>query len=329
MVQSGIVEEIAELLKSERIELCDKETIGRLIVEYQKLFRRNQKIIRMSDRVTDELFSRSDKLETLSNRLSKYLSPQIYELIFLNDSKPLKSTRKKLTIFFSDIKDFTSTTEKLESEELTALLNDYLTRMSDIALKYGATIDKYIGDAIMIFFGDPDSLGYQEDAKTCVEMAIDMQKEIKSFEREYVGNGIINSFKVRMGIHTGYATVGNFGSEKRMEYTIIGGNVNLASRLEGIAEPNTILLSHETYSLVKEFVNVIPKDPILVKGISKTIKTYQLIDLKRVDQSANLIKKQVEMISQNIKVETKEDIINELQKIIDSLKDSDIGKESW
>ena len=114
-------------------------------------------------------------LENLSSKLSKYLSPQIYQSIFRGEQNvEISSKRKKLTICFTDIAGFTETTDNLESEELTNVLNHYLTEMSVIALQHGATIDKFIGDAMLLFFGDPESKGVAEDAKACVLMAIAM-----------------------------------------------------------------------------------------------------------------------------------------------------------
>ncbi len=107
-----------------------------------------------------------------------------------------------------------------------------LTEMSKIALEYGATIDKYIGDAILAFFGDPESKGVKEDATACVEMAIAMQRRMRELQSQWLDSGLGKPFQLRIGINTGYCTVGNFGSEDRMDYTIIGNEVNLASRLE-------------------------------------------------------------------------------------------------
>ena len=130
-------------------------------------------------------------------------------------SKEVKivSNRKKLTVFFSDIVDFTTTTDDLESEELTALLNHYLTEMSVIALTHGATIDKYIGDAILAFFGDPETRGVKEDALACVKMAVAMQKRVGELAVDWRNAGIETPLRCRIGIHTGFCTVGNFGSE--------------------------------------------------------------------------------------------------------------------
>ena len=219
------------------------------------------------------------ELEILSTKLSKYLSPQVYSSIFTGQrSVEIASNRKKLTVFFSDIADFTATTDDLESEELTSLLNHYLTEMSKIALEHGATIDKYIGDAILAFFGDPETKGVKEDAIACVNMAIAMQRRMRDLQFEWRDVGLEKPFQLRIGINTGYCTVGNFGSEDRMDYTIIGNEVNLASRLQSHADLGGILVSHETYSLVKDIVLAEEQDPIQAKGFAKPVRNYKVLD---------------------------------------------------
>ena len=218
---------------------------------------------------------KNSMLETLSTKLSKYLSPQVYSSIFSGEqSVEIASKRKKLTVMFSDIAGFTETTDTLESEELTGMLNNYLTEMSNIALEYGATIDKYIGDAIMCFFGDPETKGIKQDAIACVEMAIAMQRRMSDLQVKWSDQGMENPFELRIGINTGYCTVGNFGSEHRMDYTIIGNEVNLAARLQTHAELGEIVIAHETYSLVNDVVLATEQQPTIVKGFSKPIRNY-------------------------------------------------------
>jgi class 3 adenylate cyclase len=229
----------------------------------------------------DSLDGKNQMLEGLSSKLSKYLSPQVYDSIFMGDRDVALSTeRKKLTVFFSDIKDFTQTTDDMQPEDLTALLNHYFTEMSAIALEYGATIDKFIGDAMLMFFGDPESKGVKKDAILCVRMAFAMQKRMESLEKEWHRMGYDKPFKMRVGINTGYCNVGNFGSETRMDYTIIGGEVNLAARLEGQADPGGVLISSETYSLVQGIVNAEERDAISVKGIRRAIQPYAIMSLR-------------------------------------------------
>jgi class 3 adenylate cyclase/PAS domain-containing protein len=219
-------------------------------------------------------------LESLSIKLSKYLSPQLYKSIFSGEKNvEVASQRKKLTIFFSDIAGFTETTDMLESEELTSLLNHYLREMSAIALEFGATIDKFIGDAIMLFFGDPDTRGAREDAIACVKMAIAMQQRMRDLQAEWRERGQEHVFQLRIGINTGFCTVGNFGSDERVDYTIIGNEVNLAARLQSHADLGGILLAHETYSLVKDEILAEETGTITVKGFARPVRTHRVVGL--------------------------------------------------
>ena len=225
--------------------------------------------------INQELSQANDFLAAISMKLAKYLSPQIYKSIFSGQKDvSITTERKKLTIFFSDIENFTGTTERLQPEELTALLNEYLTEMSQIAQAHGATVDKFIGDAILGFFGDPETKGVAEDAQACVEMAIDMQRRLAQLNIEWRRRGIEQPFRARIGINTGYCNVGNFGSDDRMDYTIIGAEANLAARLQSIALPGGIVLSYETYALVRDLVRAHPLPPIRMKGISREVVPY-------------------------------------------------------
>jgi len=221
---------------------------------------------------------KTKQLATLSSELSKYLSPQVYESIFSGERRAtIESQRKKLTIFFSDIVGFTETTEKMEPEDLSRLLNIYIEEMSEIAIKHGGTIDKFVGDTIMVFFGDPVSKGIKEDALACVSMALEMIDRLKILQKDWYLKGITSPFKIRAGINTGYCTVGNFGSKSKMDYTIIGSQVNAASRLEGIAGADQVIISHETWSHIKDEILCIRKRPVIVKGIPNPVQTYQVV----------------------------------------------------
>lgn len=214
-------------------------------------------------------------LASISLKISRYLAPQIYKSIFSGEKDvTIHTERKKLTIFFSDIKDFTATTERLQPEEITALLNEYFTEMSAIALKYGGTVDKFIGDAMLIFFGDPETKGTKEDAHACLLMALDMRRRLSELNLKWRANGVEEPFRIRMGINTGFCNVGNFGSADRMDYTIIGAEANLAARLQSIAEPDHIVMSYETYALVCDLVAARKLAPISMKGIPREIVPY-------------------------------------------------------
>lgn len=226
--------------------------------------------------LVNEMRETNDALEYVSSQLAKYIPPQLYQSIMAGEKRAaIESRRKKLTVFFSDIVDFAEITDQLEAEELTSLLNEYLTEMSNIAQSHGAYFDKFIGDAMMFYFGDPESRGVKEDATACVRMAISMQRRLAKLQAGWRGQGLIDRpFQARIGINTGYCTVGNFGSDNRMDYTIIGGEVNLAARLEEKADAGGILLAAETYSLVKDWLMVEERDPVVMKGYAKPIRTF-------------------------------------------------------
>jgi len=227
------------------------------------------------------LAEKSTALEVLSGKLAKYLAPQVYNSIFTGrQDVRIASERKKLTVCFSDIAGFTETADKMESEELTQLLNHYLTEMSRIASVHGATIDKYVGDAIVMFFGDPESRGVREDALACVTMALAMQRRMTELAQVWRDTGMETPLRCRIGIHTDYCTVGNFGSEDRMDYTIIGGAVNLASRLEHEAQPGTVLISYETFAQVKDEIHCEEQGRIQVRGIAYPVAIYRVVDLR-------------------------------------------------
>ena len=235
-----------------------------------------------------DLTEKSAALAALSSKLAKYLAPQVYNSIFTGQQDvKIVSKRKKLTVCFSDLVGFTEITDKMELEDLTQLLNHYLTEMSKIALQYGATIDKYVGDAIVMFFGDPTTLGVKQDALACVQMAIAMQQRVGELAQEWRSSGIATPLRCRIGIHTGYCTVGNFGSEDRMDYTMVGGTVNLASRLEHEAPPGGVLISFETYAHVKDEVRCEERGHVQVKGIAQPVATYAVLGPKQdADRSA-------------------------------------------
>lgn len=228
-----------------------------------------------------ELKKQQTESRNLSLKVAKYISPQIWESIFSGKKEvKLETQRKKLVIFFSDIKGFTSLSEELDADVLTEMLNHYLTEMSRITLKYGGTIDKFIGDSIMVFFGDPTTQGAKRDALACVAMALEMRKYMKVLRQHWRSKGIQTPLEIRMGINTGYCTVGNFGTESRMDYTIIGREVNMASRLESAAESGEILISHETFSLVQDKIMCREKGSITVKGFSRPVPVYQVVDFR-------------------------------------------------
>jgi PAS domain S-box-containing protein len=225
-----------------------------------------------------ELAEKNQQLEALSAKLAKYLSRQVYDSIFEGRTEVrVQSYRKLLTVFFSDIQGFTDLTDMMEAEPLSELLNEYLSEMSAIANSFGGTIDKFIGDGIMIFFGDPETRGATDDAIACARMALAMKRRIAELRVHWMHKGVQRPLHVRIGINTGYCTVGNFGSEERLDYTIVGGQVNAAARLEASAAPDQILVSHQTWALVKDAIATRPVGETKVKGIAHPLLTYEVL----------------------------------------------------
>lgn len=254
-VQGQFVDRTAEWsLRREREDLLEQKIQDREIIE-----------------------QKSQQLETLANRLAKYLSPQIYNSIFSETEDTSKThARKNLTIFFSDIVQFTDLSDTMEPERLATVINSYLSEMTNIAIECGGTIDKFIGDAILVFFGDPETQGDAEDALRCVEMAVRMQERVEQLQSFWKKNGVANGLRVRMGIATGYCTVGNFGSDQRLDYTVLGSPVNLAARLQGLADPKKIVLDQNTLSLVEAHVKVEAKGEFVPRGFVRPVQYFEL-----------------------------------------------------
>ncbi len=276
-----LANQTASALQHANLYKLEQERLAELNTAHNELADLNLNLERKVEERTAELVE-------LSKKLAKYFSPQVYDSIFSGKlDVTIKTQRKQLTIFFSDLQGFTELTERLEPEVLTELLTNYLTEMSKIATKWGGTIDKFIGDAMLVFFGDPSTSGHKEDAKKCVAMADEMLEKLDEIRKEWLDRGVSKTLNARMGIHSAICTVGNFGSQDRLDYTVIGNGVNLASRLESNSEANKILISEDTYLLVKEEFECKERDTISVKGFSYPVKTYEIIGKKESMFSAN------------------------------------------
>ncbi len=242
-----------------------------------ELRRERERLLEDKLRDSEIIAEKTKQLENLANRLAKYLSPQIYNSIFTDTAENKDSfARKNLTIFFSDIVGFTDISDGMEPERLAFLINTYLSEMSNIAIEFGGTIDKFIGDAILIFFGDPETEGDQEDAIKCTRMAIRMRERTEELQKTWQAQGISKPLRVRMGINTGFCTVGNFGSDHRLEYTVLGSPVNLAARLEAAAEADTILISESTRLLIGDIAECTYVQEITPKGFVRPVPVYRL-----------------------------------------------------
>jgi class 3 adenylate cyclase len=274
-----------------------QDELGELARTFTRMAGEVQTRTETLDRLVAE---RTSELETVASRLAKYLSPQIYSSIFSAKGEAVGTlARKNLTIFFSDIEGFTDISDGMEPERLSFLINTYLSEMSNIAIQHGGTIDKFIGDAILVFFGDPETEGDRNDALRCARMAIAMRDRLGELQKVWQEHGISKPLRARMGITTGYCTVGNFGSEHRVDYTVLGGPVNLASRLQAQAEADTILVADSTWLLIRDHVDATPLGEITPKGFARPIAYHRLNALSSAD-GANILTRAGRHVSVNV-----------------------------
>ena len=213
---------------------------------------------------------------------AKYVSPQVVEEISKNidDLKLDSGDRREISILFSDIRGFTGMSENLAPEEVVRRLNIYFKAMVEVVFELDGTLDKYVGDAIMAFFGAPkDDPDHAEKACRC---ALNMKRELTKVNERLESEGI-PPMKIGIGINTGVVVVGNIGSERRMDYTVIGDSVNLASRLESMNKEfgTTIIISEFTHAKAPGFV-VKDLGSVRVKGKQETVRIYELTGVKGV-----------------------------------------------
>jgi len=215
--------------------------------------------------------------EVMRSRLERFHAPQVVEMI-LKGSQETKDNIMEpkdltATILFTDIIDFTQLAEQSPPRETNIILNQYFSIMTDIVFSYGGTLDKYIGDGLMVVFGAP--MEREDDAERAILAAKEMKRQLAVMMATQEGHR--KKFDIRIGINTGRVVAGNIGSPKRMDYTVIGDPVNIASRLESIAKPNQILIGEETYRTVKGKFKIKKIGPKKVKGKSAEIMVYEVM----------------------------------------------------
>ena len=259
-----------------------------MMVEAQQNQRRLDRLIKRADATEENLFKTNKTLETITKSLMRFVPQTVVDVLMKGgaDVEQVAAIRRRnLTVFFSDIKGFSTIASRHEPETMARLLMDYFTAMSEICTKYGGTLDQFIGDAMVIFFGDPKTNGTRQDAVSAVEMALDMQDCLKGLRAKWKAEGITANIHVRMGISTGYCHVGNFGSLTRLHYTAIGNAVNEAARLEAMADPDTIIISADTNALVADAISTEAIGPAALKGRDHPVELFRV--MSRRDQALN------------------------------------------
>lgn len=217
--------------------------------------------------------------EKIKNAMGKYLSQDIMQNVVQNiDDIRLGGKKANVTVLFADIRGFTSMSEKMTAEEVSVILNEYFSEIEPIITKYNGVINKFIGDAVMAIFGEPiQDINHPQNAVKC---ACEMLKKVEQLQDKWLFEGK-PKIEIGIGINTGEAFVGNIGSEKRLEYTVIGDMVNLASRIESYNKvyKTNMLISSSTYSHVSDIVDVIKIADVTIRGKAKKMDIYEVLRL--------------------------------------------------
>jgi class 3 adenylate cyclase len=219
----------------------------------------------------------TQRLRRATALIRRYLPVQLAERILAGEhAEAGQPERRRLTLFFSDVVGFTAAADQMEPEDLAALLNDYLSEMTRVAEGYGATINQFVGDGLMIFFGAPEATNDQDHALRAVRMAASMQRRMSTLGERWFRAGIQTPFRIRIGINTGTASVGDFGSTGRITYSAIGNQTNLTARIQTACEPGGILISHTTWALVKDQIPCKERGEIRVEGLHYPVRVYEV-----------------------------------------------------
>jgi class 3 adenylate cyclase len=220
----------------------------------------------------------TQRLQRATTLIQRYVPAQLAERILSGEhTGAAQPERRKVTLFFSDVVGFTNSADRMEPEDLASLLNEYLGEMSMIADTFGATVNQFVGDGIMIFFGAPEATNDQDHAMRAVRMSLAMQQRMLELGEKWFAEGIQTPFRIRIGINTGVASVGDFGSEGRTTYSAIGNQTNLTARIQDHCVPGEVLISHTTWALVKDQIPCKERGEIEVKGLHYPVRVYEVV----------------------------------------------------
>ncbi len=232
-----------------------------------------EELLRLNSELEIRVKQQVDQLQRYSE-LRRYLSPKLTEQILAgNHSFATELRRKEMTVVFTDIRGFSALTDSLEPEEVFHLLNKYIAEMISIVHAHDGTLNKIVGDGILVFFGDP--IPMDDHAERAVRMAVAMQRKVSELSEEWKRLG--HELGIGIGINTGFMTVGTIGSESLRDYTVIGTQANVAARLVSRAAAGQTLVSHRTYSRVRELFESQELGEITVKGVHSPVKTYLIL----------------------------------------------------
>lgn len=215
------------------------------------------------------------ELRTSRETIRRYVPPTVVEHIIHGDTAGIDvPSRRRVTVLFGDLVDFTPIAERVEAEVLTTVVNDYLTAMSQIVAGHGGTVNEFAGDGFMALFGAPDELAPEDQALSAVRAAAALQAHIPALNAAWARLGVPTPLAMRIGINTGVLSVGSFGSDGRMTYTAIGLETNIAARIQSNCEPGGILMSETTWQLVNDRITCEPRGEVACKGVRHPVRVH-------------------------------------------------------
>lgn len=236
----------------------------------------------------EQAVSQEQEKRRVRNLFSRFISPEMVDQMMKTQDINSLNKRADLSIIFSDIRGFTTLSEKMTPEGVVSLLNPYLEAMSQVIYKHGGTVDKYEGDAIIAFFGEP--VPYKDHAVRALRASLDMRKALAELRDKWAAEGRPSQIEMGVGINSGEVFVGLLGSAQRINYTVIGDNANLAARLQDLTKAYAwpILISESTYQQVKDEFDCELADAVTVKGKTKAVNVYKVIGPKGALESEKL-----------------------------------------
>jgi class 3 adenylate cyclase len=243
-----------------------------------------QEMARLNQRLEARVEEQMGEL-VRTGELKRFLPQQVAQGLLDGQVGP-GFERRKVTLLFADMVGFTDLSDSLEPEELSAVLNEYLREMTAVAVTHGGTLDNFIGDGLMVLFGAPERAEEQVQAWSAVRAALAMRERAGELAARIRSRGIPADLQVRVGINTGHCTVGVFGSDVLRAYKAVGFAVNISSRLQHEAAPGSILCGFRTFALVKDRVEAVQREPLVVKGSARPIEAWEILGLIDADVPA-------------------------------------------
>jgi class 3 adenylate cyclase len=230
-------------------------------------------LLAVTSQVDTAIFESLEK-QHIRSTFSRYVSPKVVDLMLKTDQDFLKVDRALLTVLFSDMRGFTSVTERTDPDILMSFLNEHLAAMTEVIDRHEGTVDKFVGDEVVALFGAP--MPMEDHAQRAVRTALEMQQAHQELMADWVKAGH-EAVPIGIGINTGEVIVGNIGCQRQLDYTAIGDNMNLASRICGVARGGQILISQATYQLIRQDVVVHEMAPVRVKGKAQPVQLYEVV----------------------------------------------------